>query len=80
VDRLQKSNLAGAGLHFQHTKELIIENSPPGEELFTIHTGRIRPPLLDRRVDAHYLNDYEKDNRAYSFLQIMHHHQLERLW
>lgn len=80
MDRLQQSNLAGAGLHLQHTKELIIEDEAIGEELWSIHTGRICPPVLDRRSNATYLTESERDNAAYSFLQIMHHNRLERLW
>ena len=80
VDRLNKSNFAGAGLHYQHTKEVIIEDEAIGEELYTIHTGRICPPILDRRSNATYLTESEKDNAAYAFLQTMHHNQLERLW
>jgi hypothetical protein len=80
VERLQECNLAGAGLHFQHTKDLIIEDAPIGEEPHSIHTGRIRPPFLDCGPDALYSTLSQKDDSAYSLLQIMHQDNLERLW
>ncbi|CAN9173664.1 unnamed protein product [Alternaria alternata] len=66
-------------LNLQYTKELIVEDEPVGEELRSIHTGRIRLPAPDRGPWNRYLTESQQDDSTYSFLQIMHHVKLERL-
>jgi hypothetical protein len=80
VECLRRRNLASAGLNLQYTKKLIVENKPVGEELRSIHTGHIRLPAPDRGPWNRYLTESQQDDSAYSFLQIMHHDKLERLW
>jgi hypothetical protein len=57
-----------------------VEDEPVGEELRSIHTGRIRLPVPDRGPWNRYLTESQQDDSAYSFLQIIHHDKLERLW
>jgi hypothetical protein len=71
-------NVRGAGPHFQHTTELIIEDEHIGLDVGSVHTGLIRLPELHGSGPVE--DTLGRDNDFYQFLQIMHHDRLERFW
>ncbi|KAF1840656.1 uncharacterized protein K460DRAFT_410072 [Cucurbitaria berberidis CBS 394.84] len=78
TDRFLQCDVAWAGNHLRHTRELVVEDERITEEIESVHTGPIKLPQSYPHSEEKQYPPEDRDDFLYEILQMFPDHVLHR--